>query len=74
MFRFTRNSAFLEVKGKRYVYRRDREANSDDSDYDSPSIQEDDQNNDMPLIDFGDGIAGSYTIIFFMHEKFFHSK
>lgn len=60
----TRNSAFLEVKGKRYVYRRDRAANSDDSDYDSPTIDEVDQINDIPLIEFGDEIAGTGSYIF----------
>lgn len=61
--RFTRNSAFLEISGKRYVCRRER-GNGDDSDDsdDSLSISEENQDNGMPLIDFGN--ESSYILIF----------
>lgn len=65
--RFTRNSAFLEISGKRYVYRRER-GDGDDSD-DSRSLSEENQDNGMPLIDFGD--EGSYILIFLCIKNIF---
>lgn len=66
MNRFTRITAILDINGEKLVHRRDCGANIDDLD-DSRSIHE--EANDMPLIDFGDEITGSYNIFMHSHSK-----